>query len=78
MAPRINASGRLADASLPIELLLDDDYQACRTRAEQLDTINRERQAIERRIAQEAEERAMRSLMTSQVLCYMVQIGIQV
>lgn len=60
MAPRINASGRLADASLPIELLLDEDYQACRTRAEQLDTINRERQAIERRIAQEAEERVMR------------------
>ncbi|MEC9227693.1 MAG: DHH family phosphoesterase, partial [Verrucomicrobiota bacterium] len=60
MAPRINASGRLADASLPIELLLDEDYQACCTRAEQLDTINRERQAIERTIAQEAEERAMR------------------
>lgn len=60
MAPRINASGRLADASLPIELLLDDDYQACRERAKQLDTMNRERQLIERAIVQEAEARAER------------------
>jgi single-stranded-DNA-specific exonuclease len=60
MAPRINASGRLADASLPIELLLDDDYQACRERAKQLDTMNRERRLIERAIVQEAEARAER------------------
>ena len=58
IAPRINASGRLADASLPIELLLQDDYPACRKFAQELDDMNKERQAIERGIAKEAEERA--------------------
>jgi single-stranded-DNA-specific exonuclease len=58
IAPRINASGRLADASLPIDLLLQDDYPACRAIAEELDAMNKERQAIERSIAKEAEERA--------------------
>ncbi len=60
MAPRINASGRLADASLPIELLLSDNYNACRGIAKELDEMNRERQTIERSITQEAEARAAR------------------
>lgn len=58
IAPRINASGRLADASLPIDLLLQDNYSNCRKIAEELDGINRERQAIERGIAAEAQRRA--------------------
>jgi single-stranded-DNA-specific exonuclease len=58
IAPRINASGRLADASLPIDLLLHDDYQVCRTIAQELDEINKERQSIERGIAKKAEDRA--------------------
>jgi single-stranded-DNA-specific exonuclease len=57
IAPRINASGRLADASLPIDLLLREDYAACRRIAGELDEMNRERQAIERGIAKQAEER---------------------
>jgi single-stranded-DNA-specific exonuclease len=58
IAPRINASGRLADASLPINLLLQDDYAACRKIAQELDDINKERQTIERGIAKVAEDRA--------------------
>lgn len=58
IAPRINASGRLADASLPINLLLQDDYPACRKIAAELDEMNKERQSIERGIAKLAEERA--------------------
>ena len=58
IAPRINASGRLADASLPIELLLQDDYGSCLNMAERLDVINRERQIIERGISKIAEQRA--------------------
>jgi single-stranded-DNA-specific exonuclease len=57
IAPRINASGRLADASLPIDLLLNESYGDCRRIAGELDEMNKERQGIERRIAQEAEER---------------------
>lgn len=58
IAPRINASGRLADASLPINLLLQDDYAVCRTIAQELDEMNKERQSIQQGIAKEAEERA--------------------
>jgi single-stranded-DNA-specific exonuclease len=58
LAPRINASGRLADATLPINLLLSDDYPACKKIASELDEMNRERQSIERGISQSAEERA--------------------
>ena len=58
LAPRINASGRLADAALPIDLLLSDDPRACHGIAQELDSMNRERQAIERSIAAEAERRA--------------------
>ena len=60
LGPRINACGRLADASLPIELLLCDDAKRCKSIAAELDEMNRERQSIERSIAQEAEERAKR------------------
>jgi single-stranded-DNA-specific exonuclease len=58
LAPRINASGRLADAALPIGLLLSDDRGACKEIAQELDAMNRERQTIERGIAAEAERRA--------------------
>ena len=58
LAPRINASGRLADAALPIDLLLREDYTACRKIAQELDAINKERQSTERGIAKKAEERA--------------------
>jgi single-stranded-DNA-specific exonuclease len=55
LGPRINASGRLADAALSVELLISDDAQFCEDTAEQLDTFNRERQDIERGITEEAE-----------------------
>jgi single-stranded-DNA-specific exonuclease len=55
LGPRINASGRLADAALSVELLLSDDAQFCAETARQLDQFNRERQEIERQITEEAE-----------------------
>lgn len=55
LGPRINASGRLADAALSVELLISDDQPFCTATAEQLDTFNRERQDIERGITEEAE-----------------------
>lgn len=56
LGPRINASGRLADAALSVELLLSDDEAFCTETARQLDTFNRERQEIERTITEEAEK----------------------
>lgn len=58
LAPRINASGRLGDASLPMNLLLSDDMAVCQKIAQELDAMNRERQGIERGIASLAEKRA--------------------
>ena len=55
LGPRINASGRLADAALSVELLLSDDAAFCGETARQLDVFNRERQEIERAITDEAE-----------------------
>ena len=55
LGPRINASGRLADAALSVELLISDDVVFCVETARQLDTFNRERQDIERGITDEAE-----------------------
>lgn len=55
LGPRINASGRLADAALSVELLLSEDPEFCLETARQLDAFNRERQEIERKITEEAE-----------------------
>lgn len=55
LGPRINASGRLADAALSVELLLSQDVTFCNETARQLDAFNRERQDIERKITEEAE-----------------------
>jgi single-stranded-DNA-specific exonuclease len=55
LGPRINASGRLADAALSVELLLSEDRAFCAETARQLDAFNRERQDIERLITDEAE-----------------------
>ncbi len=55
LGPRINASGRLADAALSVELMLSDDPTFCDETARQLDAFNRERQDIERQITEQAE-----------------------
>lgn len=55
LGPRINASGRLADAALSVDLLLSDDRVFAEQTARQLDDLNRERQDIERLITERAE-----------------------
>jgi single-stranded-DNA-specific exonuclease len=54
IGPRINASGRLADAILPVEMLLAADPARCAEIAEELNAMNRERQEIERQVSAEA------------------------
>ena len=54
LAPRINASGRLGRPSAALHLLLtDSDYEAGLL-AEELELLNRERQAVEERIVRAA------------------------
>lgn len=54
LGPRINASGRLADAALPVEMFLSEDPEVCRRAAESLEEMNRERQEIEKVVFEEA------------------------
>lgn len=55
IAPRINACGRLADASIPLQLILSDCDDTCQALAEQMDLTNRQRQQIEQRLIKQAE-----------------------
>jgi single-stranded-DNA-specific exonuclease len=54
LAPRINASGRLCRPEAALALLLTDDEREARDLAEELENLNRERQAVEERIVREA------------------------
>ncbi|WP_456447263.1 single-stranded-DNA-specific exonuclease RecJ [Thiolapillus sp.] len=56
VGPRLNAAGRLDDMSIGIECLLADDSLEARQLAVQLDTLNRNRRAIEDDMRQQAEE----------------------
>ena len=54
IAPRINAAGRIRDASLAVELLLAKDCEEAEPLAKHLCDINRERQTEENKIMDEA------------------------
>ena len=54
VGPRINAAGRLADISLGIACLLEDDPAQAQALAAQLDAINRERRDIEQTMREQA------------------------
>ncbi len=57
LGPRINASGRLADAAISVDLLLSEDQVFCAQAAQRLENLNRERQKIECEIMDRAEKR---------------------
>ncbi len=54
IGPRINAIGRLADASLALDLMLTRDDVEAANLAQQLETANRDRQGEQQRIFEEA------------------------
>lgn len=54
LAPRLNAAGRMRDATTAVELLLADNEARAMRLAEELCEINRERQQEENSIAEEA------------------------
>ena len=54
IAPRINAAGRIKEASLAVELFLSNDKTRAREIAEELCHTNKDRQAEENKIMQEA------------------------
>jgi single-stranded-DNA-specific exonuclease len=56
ICPRINASGRIADAALPVEMFLCDDINESNRMAAELSEMNAERQRIESEITREASQ----------------------
>ena len=54
LAPRINAAGRLGRPDAALELLLTTDADEAKRLADELETINRDRQAVEDRILRAA------------------------
>ena len=54
LAPRINAAGRLGHPRTALDLLLSEDAGEAEQLARELETLNRERQAVEERILREA------------------------
>ncbi len=63
LGPRINAGGRIGDASLGSHLLASEDAGECARIAETLDRLNRERREIELRTVEEAAAWADRTLL---------------
>jgi single-stranded-DNA-specific exonuclease len=56
LGPRLNASGRLDTAEASLDLMLCEDPQMAETLAEALDVQNKERQELEFRTREEAEQ----------------------
>jgi single-stranded-DNA-specific exonuclease len=56
LAPRLNAAGRLGRPESALELLLCDEREPAARLAQQLEELNRDRQAVEERILREAVE----------------------
>ncbi len=55
IAPRINAAGRLYDASIVVDMFMKDDLQEAEEIANRLDEINKERRRLQTQIVSEIE-----------------------
>jgi len=56
IAPRLNASGRMGSAELSLRLLMSGSYEEAQNLAKELEQFNRQRQKVEAKILEEAEE----------------------
>jgi len=59
LGPRLNAAGRLDDAAMSLDLLLESDPDKAREIAQEIDQINNERKAEQERIYQEAVQKVL-------------------
>ncbi len=62
LGPRINAAGRIAEADMGLRLLLAEDEGMAAELAQALDSVNRQRQAVEAGITSEAMAEAAQQL----------------
>jgi len=56
LGPRLNAAGRMADATLAIDLMMTEDEEAARGMAAELDRHNRDRQRLQNETFEHARE----------------------
>jgi single-stranded-DNA-specific exonuclease len=75
LGPRINASGRIAEADMGLRLLLADDPDAARTLAETLDTVNRQRQAVEAAMLNDAMAQAAAQIAAGHAVILLAEPG---
>lgn len=66
IGPRINAGGRIGDAALGSRLLALDDPAEAQAIAERLEELNRERQAIEAAMLEEADAEAVNEMQSGE------------
>lgn len=72
LAPRLNAAGRLDDASVAVELLLTTDQARAAELATKLEMQNRERQAEQERITNEALQQIISRQMLDKVKVFVL------
>lgn len=72
LGPRINAAGRLDSADIAVELLLTSDRDEAQTIAEEIDGLNRERQAIVSEIVEEARKEVEENYPISENACIVI------
>lgn len=68
VGPRLNAAGRLASAELALSLLLTRDRKQAEELAEELERLNRERQAKEAAVVTEARELVAREAVAPPII----------
>lgn len=56
LGPRVNAAGRMGDAKIAVDMLLNDDYERALEIAHQLDDLNAQRKKIEEDVMKEIDE----------------------
>ena len=69
LGPRINAGGRVGEATLGVRLLTTEDADEARDIAEQLSRLNDERRAIEQAVQEEAEAQLAAQHNRAVVVC---------
>jgi single-stranded-DNA-specific exonuclease len=74
LGPRINASGRIAEADMGLRLLLADEAEAP-VLAEALDAVNRQRQAVEAGVLAEAMVQAEAQVVAGHPVILLAQDG---
>ncbi len=68
LIPRMNAAGRMGDATVALDLLLCDDIEEAEKFASQLEAVNNERRSVESQLTDQVEEQITRDFAEEDVI----------